>query len=184
MGLSKMLLAGLVVTQGALAADGNLLPNGDFSQQNQLTSWSCFNSSWNADDAASSAGSGSMELHEGLNTSGHCTSSCIAVKPGSVYSLGGQSRVLFGTPVITFACAQAYTDHCNSFTYDIQGPVMSTANAWNNEPAVASGTLTGLSVMCTVTLGSADLGSTSGHLDNLFFATDDIFFGGFEASVP
>jgi hypothetical protein len=181
---SIRLLAGLLVAQAALAADGNLLSNGDFSQQSQLTGWSCFNSSWSNDDAASSAGSGSMELHEGSNVAGHCTSSCMAVRPGSAFSLGGHSRVLFGTPVISFACAQAGTDHCNSLTYDIQGPTMSTANVWNNEPAVATGILTGLSVMCTVTLGSADLGSISGHFDNLFFTTDDIFFGEFEVPAP
>jgi hypothetical protein len=43
---------------------------------------------------------------------------------------------------------------------------------------------TGLSIMCTVTLGSIDQGNISGHFDNLFFTTDDIFAGGFEAAAP
>jgi hypothetical protein len=102
------------------------------------------------------------------------------IRPGAAYSIGGQSRVLLGNPVISFACAQAFTDHCNSFTYDIPGPAMSTTFGWNNQASVASGTLTGLAVMCTVTLTSADLGSVTAHFDNLFFATDMIFFQGFD----
>lgn len=83
--------------------------------------------------------------------------------------------------VVTFTCAQASTGLCNSENYDIQGPAMSTTSSWNSQPAVSGGTLLGASVKCKVTLGSVDLGSVSGQFDNLFFATEDLFFDGFEA---
>lgn len=171
-----------IIVQAAVAADGNLLPNGDFSQQNQLTGWSCFGGSWTSDDVAASATSGSLWLQNSGNTAGHCTSPCFAVRSGAAYSLGGQSRVLFGNPVISFECASSNAAQCNSFTYDLHGPAMSTASTWS-QPASASGVL-GISVqslMCTVTLGSADAGAIWGHFDNLFFTTDVIFFQGFES---
>jgi len=175
-----LVLAGLMAARAAIAADYSLLPNGDFSQQSQLNGWSCQGGTWNSDDAASAAGSGSMALQNAGGIPGQCTSACIPIRPGVAYTISGQSRVLLGNPVISFACAQAGTDHCNSFTYDIQGPAMSAAYAWNNQAATASGILTGLSLMCTITLTSADLGSVSAHFDNLFLTTDVIFFGGFE----
>ena len=164
------------------AAAANLLPNGDFSTANQLQGWSCLGGAWNSDDAASTVGSGSMALQNSGNVAGNCTSPCIAVRPGAAYSLGGQSRVLFGNPVITFACAQTNTTQCNSFTFDLQGPAMAVGNAWNAVPASASGILANstLSLKCTLTLGSADLGNVSGHFDNLFFTTDVIFATSFE----
>jgi hypothetical protein len=179
-GVHALAVLALVIAHAAGAANPNLLPNGDFSQQNQLAGWTCLSGSWISDDAASNAASGSMWLQNFGNSPGHCTSSCIAVKPGVAYTLGGQSRILFGNPVITFACAEADTDHCNSFTYNLQGPAMSTANTWNSQPATASGILHSYSLMCTVTLGSQDLGSISGHFDNLFLTTDVIFFDGLE----
>jgi hypothetical protein len=163
-------------------ADKNLLPNGDFSQPNQLTGWSCLGSSWSSDDAASIVGSGSMALQNTGNIAGSCTSACIRVKPGAAYSLGGQSRVLLGQPVITFACAESGTAQCNSFTFNLQVPAMSTANVWNTPAASTSGILGSgtFSLNCKVTLGSQDLGSVSAHFDNLFFTTDVIFAADFE----
>ena len=59
---------------------------------------------------------------------------------------------------------------------------MSTANTWSGSPASASGMLAGtLSLKCTITLASQDLGSVWGHFDNLFFTTDVIFAEGFES---
>jgi hypothetical protein len=177
-------LAGLafVVAHAATAAQANLLANGDFSQENQLTGWTCSSGSWISDDADSIAGSGSMWLKNFLTNAGSCTSGCLAVRGGAAYSLGGQSRVLFGNPVISFECASSYTTQCNSFTYDVHGPAMPTSSTWS--PSVgATGVLEpGVqSLMCTVTLGSSDHGDIWGHFDNLFFTTDVIFFEGFES---
>ena len=175
----------LVAANAVVAADRNLLPNGDFSQQNQLAGWSCLGGSWSSDDAASNAGSGSMWLQNYNFSDGYCTSACIAVRPGAAYSLGGQSRVLFGNPVITIACAEAYASaQCSSFTFNLQGPTMSTASAWNSAPAIASSILSDstLSLKCTVTLHNPVAGDMiSAHLDNLFFTTDVIFADAFEA---
>jgi hypothetical protein len=172
----------LGVAPAAKAADANLFPNGDFSQSNQLAGWSCLSGSWSSDDAAAGAGSGSMWLQNFLTTAGHCTSSCIAVRPGSAYSIRGQSRVLFGNPVVSFTCTESFNTQCTSVAHTLPGPAMSSAYAWNDTPAAASGILTSgtLSLQCTATLGSQDAGGISGHFDNLFFATDDIFFQGFE----
>ena len=171
----------LAVAHPVAAADFNLLPNGDFSQQNQLAGWSCAGGTWSSDDANSSATSGSMWLQNFGNAPGQCTSTCIAVRPGAAYSLGGQSRILLGNPVITFACASTGTNRCNSFTYDLQGPAMSTANSWSTATSVSGHLGSGVrSLLCTVTLGSQDLGTIWGHFDNLFLTTDVIFFDGFE----
>jgi hypothetical protein len=177
----SLFLACLIVAQSAVAADGNLLPNGDFSQQNHLTGWTCSSGSWILDDADSIAGSGSMWLQNFLTNDGSCTSGCLAARGGAAYSLGGQSRVLFGNPVISFECASSFTTQCNSFTYNLHGPTMSTSSTWS-PPVGATGILeVGVqSVMCTVTLGSSDHGDIWGHFDNLFFTTDVIFFQGFE----
>ena len=181
---AQLALAGLalVVTNAASASDRNLFANGDFSQQNQLAGWSCVGGTWSSDDAASNVGSGSMALQDFAGTAGNCTSTCLAVRPGAAYSLGGQSRVLIGQPVITFACAEAGTAQCSSFTFNLQGPAMSTANTWNNQAASANGILnySTLSLKCMVRLGSQDNGSISGHFDNLFFTTDVIFAADFE----
>jgi hypothetical protein len=174
-------LIGLTVIPSVRAADFNLLPNGDFSQQNQLAGWTCAGGSWSSDDADSSAGSGSLWLQNFGFAAGQCTTSCIAVRPGAAYNLGGQSRILLGNPVITFACASTGTTQCNSETYDLQGPAMSTANAWTAAASAGGYLGSGVqSIKCTVTLGSQDLGSISGHFDNLFFSTDVLFFNGFE----
>jgi len=171
----------LAGTGSLAAADSNVLQNGDFSQQSQLTGWSCLGGSWNSDDVNSDASSGSMWLQNFGFNAGQCTSACMAVRPSAAYSVGGQSRILFGNPVITFACASTDTTTCNNFTYNIPGPAMSTANSWS-APVSAFGHLGSgdHSVKCAVTLGSQDLGSISGHFDNLFFTTDVVFFDGFE----
>ena len=172
----------LGVAPGVTAADANLLPNGDFGQPNQVAGWSCLSGSWSSDDAAAGAGSGSMWVQNFMTTAGHCTSSCIAVRPGSAYTIRGQSRVLFGNPVISFTCAESFNATCTNVAHTLPGPAMSSAYDWNNTPAAASGFLTNgtLSLQCTATLGSQDAGGISGHFDNLFFATDDIFSEGFE----
>lgn len=182
---AQLVLMGLalIAAKVAPAADRNLFPNGDFSQQNHLAGWTCLNANWSSDDAASNAASGSMELQTSNFTDGFCTSACIVVRPGAAYSLGGQSRVVFGSSVtFTIACAEDYASaQCHSFTYNLQGPAMSAAFAWNSTPAVASGILsnTTQSLNCKVTVHNVDY-SVTGHLDNLFLTTDVIFAADFE----
>lgn len=183
----KMLRSGfaalaLAVASAAGAADGNLLANGDFSQQNQLAGWSCLSGTWSSDDAASSASSGSVWVQNAFTSPGQCRSSCIPVRPGAAYTISGQSRVLFGNPVISFTCEESVNDQCTSIVHTLPGPTMSAVYAWNSTPASASGLLGSATValQCTAKLGSQDAGSIWGHFDNLFFATEDIFFQGFE----
>src|SRR4051812_39575898 len=61
---SAALLASMLFG-GVAQADQNILPNGDFSDSNQITGWTLVGfgtQSWNADDADTLAGSGSLEV--------------------------------------------------------------------------------------------------------------------------
>jgi len=174
----------LLAAEACLAADTNLLPNGDFSALNTLTGWQCLGQSWiSNDDADANAASGSLSLQDISFTHGYCTSPCIAVRPGAAYSLGGQSRLLYGTPYVDFSCAETNATTCNSFTYNLHGPAMSMATAWNDPAASASGILgsSTRSLKCTLTFRSVDYGIISGHFDNLFFTTDVVFAADFES---
>ena len=178
-----LLISALEFACPVAATDLNLLPNGDFTQPNQLTNWSCLGGTWSSDDADSSAGSGSMWLQNTGNIAGSCTSACFAVRAGAAYSLGGQSRTLLGSSLVaSFACASSSATQCTSFTYDLQGPAMSLGNSWGAATSAEGFLASGVqSMKCTVTLGSQDLGSASGRFDNLFFRTDVILFNGFDS---
>ena len=114
-----------------------------------------------------------------------CQSACLntGIRPGAVYALGGQSRVLSAGAgaALGFSCDEYPTTLCTSGS-NLQSVVMANGSNWNSTPASAGGTLsaTTQSVSCFAN-AVAPAGSAEAHFDNLFFTTDVIFASGFDS---
>jgi hypothetical protein len=110
---------------GTAHADSNLLPNGDFSSQNQVSGWSgdmVFNGALNA---AGTPGSGALMLS--TNDDGDpvvAVSSCFAVTPNAAFSYGGQVYIppSFNTaPSVAFTCSAYQAANCSGGPIDLAG---------------------------------------------------------------
>jgi hypothetical protein len=186
----------LFVPAACCLASENLLPNGDFSSANQLAGWSCSSTpgsstSWNSDDAGSSASSGSMQVsavgyYDPISMMDQfgiafCSSPCLAVPAGAAYRYGGQSKVTAaGAESIGFLCIAHTTSDCNDNGPLLSAPVMSATTSWNTEPATAQGDLPAATLAVTCTASDFDLLGSTARFDNLFFTIDTIFASGFE----
>ena len=165
--LPGMTLAGALV---------NLLPHGDFSTANQLNGWQFAGqgtTAWNADDAAVSASSGSMQLDtDAAGNPMDMQSSCFAVTPAAAYSYGLEGKVIAGAnPAGNFSCAAYAAANCGSLIYSLAPyPSGSFATSWTAW-GLASGTLpaNAQSVGCALHLDTTSSGVASVRFDNLFF---------------
>lgn len=182
----------LVTVTGTLAADPNLLPNGDFAVSTGTSGWSDppisplppGSFSWSADDAGADMNSGSLQLD---TSSGEIVSSvCFPVVSGASYRFGGLGRFVSGSTFfqLELVC-RAYADsQCANQPAVLGNATIPTSADWQAGTAL-SGVLPpdSRTVQCWAMLG--DTGNhfvdTTMRLDDLFFESSDVLFGdGFE----
>jgi hypothetical protein len=191
-------LALALVFSPLAAADKNLLVNSDFSQASQLSGWTG-TGSWSNNDAGNAAGSGSLMLTAATVCipptppiptpicayyGSSSTSSCMMVRPGAAYALGGQYVIAGAFPAPLLACAAHSNADCTGAGVALGQPALSLSYTWS-AAVTASGTLPGdaQSVSCTASLDDYSPltdGTSSANFDNLFFTTDVIFSDAFE----
>ena len=193
-------MLGTLLVAGSVAADTNLLANGDFASSAMASGWTCFSifgsHAWTADDAGALPASGSIELsasafgeqggwNQGLEV---CDSACFAVRPGAAYSFGGQSRLVAAAGgagssfALHFSCGVYAQSGCSGSPTWLPAPDMSTASDWT-APALLEGALPtdAVSGSCQIqAIADGENGSGTGHFDNLFFMTDIIFANGYD----
>jgi hypothetical protein len=166
---------------GTVYADSNLLPNGDFSDANQISNWTLANPPigspfvWSSDDAGNSASSGSLELMATFfgNTA---QSACFRVTAGAAYAFGGEARLVGGGPSLSFGCFAYAAIDCSGTPISPLGTLGASGSAtWVSmivpaptDPPNGSLPPGSQSVQCRATNSAAGLGGTY-HLDNLYF---------------
>jgi len=159
----------------ARAADPNLLPNGDFGTGNQIAGWTLYGAgsiSWSTDDAAGGTNSGSMQADTLANIFLTASeSACFAVTPGAPYVYGGQSKVIVGSPNISFKCFAVSTTNCTLPGNFVNLPLltMSNGSSWA-APSSVGGVLPNdaQSVNCILEVDGGN-SAASARADNLFF---------------
>jgi len=166
----------LFATTGSLANAVNLLPNGDFSNSSQVTSWAAVpgygtSISWSSDDAIGDTTSGSLQVDIPFGVTAKANSACFAIQSAASYTYGGQSRIVAGAPTDTFVCYSYDTTNCTGSATGLTGPIISQGLTW---PAVVSagGTLSNSAktVQCKLDISNGPpFAPMTVRFDNLFF---------------
>jgi hypothetical protein len=159
------------------SSDGNLLPNGDFSDVNQIAGWTnlgggamVFSSTV---DANGEHNSGSILLTtDGLGDQTYAVSSCFQTLPGAVYSYGGfvgkskQAAQSLGT----FTCSAYSTKNCIGTHFELP----SAFTTGNNVSGSGALPVTAGSVNCEISARTAPANGGITHQSDAYF--DNLFF--------
>jgi hypothetical protein len=168
-----------------LAADPNVLPNGDFSNTSMSTGWQkAFGDpdssmTWSSEDADGVTGSGSLQLTTGsTGKEMQAISTCVPVQPGAPFTFGGQARRPAGGDAVYLDCYTNSTPCGGAGVFNHVGKLDISGNngtAWGAAVSM-SGVLStdGFTLTCSV-LWSDATGAPPGVstvlVDNLFFNT-------------
>ena len=187
-------LPAIMLTLAANApADTNLLPNGGFDSN--VDGWTvdvnadAGTVSWQSDDAAGSASSGSLKYAtDSFGDQTMARSPCFAVPAGGAASAGGKSDILFvnGISSASFAfqvsCLVYSSSNCSGAIAGSLSPATSTAAGWS-AMTTANGTLPAdsASAHCTIFIQNVfNAAPAAVAVDDLFFTADYVFHSGFD----
>ena len=154
----------------------NLLPNGDFSAQQQVSGWTAGDGSiaWSSDDMGNSSSSGSLSLSTSMTSvvrNGSAFTSCFAVSSGSAYTIGGASRVTAGGGTGNLNCSTYSDTACTTSRTHLSNATFTGGSNWT-ATSIAAGTLPddAHSANCFLLLvGSGSAQSSAMEFDGLFF---------------
>jgi hypothetical protein len=163
----------------SIACAANLLPNGDFSDINQLLGWTNLGPGFmefsGGNDASGGGVSGSMVLRTpaGLETTTAARSSCFAVSPAATYHLGGYVAVFgfFAGAGAELACTTYATTNCSGNGVDLPptspDPAQQDPHNFFSSLQAVSGTLdpSARSADCSAKVQSASEGYGWGSAD-------------------
>jgi hypothetical protein len=181
----------------AIASEGNLLSNPDFSTSLEVSGWDNLTYSsenaltWSNTDAESDGDSGSAELSNDqpyMTNGASASGRCFSVQPGASYRYGAKAQVVSGNVVALMVCQSFSESTCTSDFLDLAPHAAPGYGANWEETSVASGQLDASAAYarCMLTIWNDGTGIAAIRFDDLYFLSeipDAIFSSDFDPHV-